>query len=524
MAETKDKTIRDRFKRLDSARSHKLERAREHAQVVMPSLLPDTGFGQDDDLPVPWSAMPAEGVMNLSTQLVDVLYPLNNLPFFELSLSTELDIAGVNTTAERQVLDRIGRRVMEQFLPTNYRSALFMSMQHLIVIGDVLLHERDDYSFQVFRLDQYVVLRRPNGQPVEIIVQEWVNPDSIPEELKGISKDGAQKEAGTENQFEAVYTRLFFDDETKLWNVEREFRTSKFDTGTSYSVLPYFPLRWSAVAGEDYGRSLIEDAFGDIIALEALSKSLVDGAVMNSEWRWLCNPGGHTEPEDFDNSQNGATIAGIEGDLTFLQAGAQAQLIAVLTAVQDREQRLGRRFLMNSAVQPEGERVTARQVTILAHELERALGGVLTLQAGDIQIPVVRRTMYQMSTDLLIPPGLAPFTENPDSLLKIKVKAGLEVLRRELDNQKLMAFAQVAATLPAEAQALINWGEWLNQWIVTFGIEPTGLVKSPEQVAAEATAAAAEQRAMEARQASDKAVVAAASRPPPPQGEEVRGG
>lgn len=514
MPHTEQNTLRDRFKDFDSQRSDKLRRAREAAKLTIPGLLPEQGISGDDELPIPYSSVPAEGVLALSSRMVSVLYPLNNVPFYELGVSDSLEAAGEDTTEEQKVLERVSRRGMQQLAPTNMRSALYVAQQHLQVVGDVLLFQKDNYDFQVYRLDQYVVRRMPDGEWREIIVEEWVDPEYLPEEIQNFpthaEKQSVGGGTGPENKLEAIYTQIIWNPETEVYDVKREFRERVFDSGTTYVVPPYYPLRWVAVAGEDYGRSLIEDAMGDVMALDVLGKALIDGSIMNATAYWGINPGGITEMRDFDEAVNGQSIPAVPGDIFPIQAENQAQVAVTLQAITVREQRLGRRFLMNTLVQPEGERVTARQVSIIAAELEQALGGALSLQSRDIQIPIVRRTLYKMAVDEIIPPDMADFIADPDSILQLNVKAGLEVLQREAENEKLTTIAQAVAQLPPEAQQVFNWPNWLNKWMTSFGIETTGLLKTAEQLEAERQAALDEQRALQAEAAGQQALVSAA--------------
>ena len=507
-------TLVERYKAFDTRRNAKMKRSREYAKLTIPGLLPDQSIGGDDSLPVPYSSMPAEGITALSARMVSVLYPLNNVPFFELGLDDELEIEGEDTTDESAVLTRIAKRAMQQLQPTNLRSALYVVQQHLQVVGDVLLFQKDNYDFQVFRLDQYVVRRTPDGDWREIIVQEWVDPEYLPDDVRDFPHkkvEDSNSGVGPDKDLEAIYTQIKWNAEEKRYDVKREFREKTFDDDTFYEVSPYFPLRWVAVAGEDYGRSLIEDAHGDVRMLDMLRKALVDGSIMNATAFWGINPGGITEMRDFDNAVNGMAISAVEGDIFAIQATNQAQVATTLAAIDALETRLGRRFLMESVVQPQGERVTAIQIRRIAAELEQVLGGALSIQSRDILIPMIRRTLYKMAVDEIITVAMAPFLADPASILKLNVKAGLEVLQREALNEKLLQIAQVVSQLPPEAQATLIWPAWMMQFLVSFGIETTGLVKTPEVMEAERQAAMEEQRSLQAEAAGQQALSAAAT-------------
>ncbi len=507
-------TLNERYKAFDARRAAKLRRSREYAKLTIPSLLPEQSIGSEDERPVPYSSMPAERVTALSARMVSVLYPLNNVPFFELGVDDQLEAEGEDTTQESAILSRIARRTMQQLQPTNFRSALYVAQQHLQVVGDVLLFQKDNYDFQVYRLDQYVVRRTPDGEWREIIVQEWIDPEYLPEEIRNFphgQTENVDGGLGPDNDLEAIYTQIKWNDEEERYDVKREFREKIFDDDTFYEVSPYFPLRWVAVAGEDYGRSLIEDAHGDVRMLDMLRKALIDGSIMNATAFWGINPGGITEQRDFDNAVNGMSIGAVQGDIFTIQAENQAQVAVTLQAINALETRLGRRFLMNTLVQPEGERVTATQIRTIAAELEQVLGGAISIQSRDIQIPVIRRTLYKMAVDEIIPPDMAEFLADPESILKLTVKAGVEVLQREAQNEKLLQIAQVVSQLPPEAQAVLIWPAWMMQFLVSFGIETTGLVKTPEVMEAERQAVMEEQRSLQAEQAGQQALSAAAT-------------
>lgn len=486
-------TIEEKFKTLDSKRNQKLQRARAHAELSVPGLLPRQGHSCEQELNVPYNTTAAEGVMALAARMVSVIQPLNNIPFFALQLNEALIPEGEDNTERETQLARFDRRVMDQLGSSNLRSALFTALQHLIVCGDCLVLEKDDYNFQVFRVDQYVVRRNNLGEWREIITQEWVDPEFLPDELQKY-KTMTPSAKGGYNDREPVYTEIRYNGSTKQFDVRREFRGQVFEANVYYEVPPYFPLRWTAVTGENYGRSLIEETFGDIRTLDALSKALVEGSILNSEHRWGINPAGITEIADWENSINGDTIPAVNGDIFPIQAENQAQIAITLDAVQRRESRLGRRFLMNAYTQPTGERVTAAQVRVLANELEQTLGGVLSMSAREIQIPIVRRTIYQMARDELLPVELKQLIIDPNGRLKLAVRAGLEALNREVENEKLSMIAEQLKNLPEDAQKVFIWPVWVQRWLSSYGVETTGLVKTQEQVAQEEAMAAQQQR------------------------------
>lgn len=486
-----NKTIAARFQALDSRRSVLLTRAQEYAELSIPALYPRNGLSETSELPVPFSATTARGISRLASRLVSAIYPLNNVPFFALELDDAEPVQGVDPTEEQKVLGRIERRVMRKLASTNLRSALFTSFQHLQVLGNVVLYVNDNYNLSTYRIDNTVIRRRPDGEWHELIIREWIDPSMLPEIL---TDNGFTNVDSDQAEMEAMYTRVVNNHKGGC-DIEREFREKKFDAGT-YRVSPYIVLGWNLLSGENYARSLIEDSLGDIRAVEAMAEALLDAIAANSEYRFGVNPAGITEIHDLQDSVNGAFVPAAEGDVFGIQLGNQAQVEAAQRCVTMKEGTLGHTFLLNSAVQPQGERVTATQVKLIAQELEQALGGVFSDVSRDLQIPLVRRFMAQMLRDgLLIPDNdeaaqeFLTALEEPDGILSIKVKSGLEALNREVENEKMGEIMKVAVQLPEAAQQAFIWPGLLNRWISTYGVEPTGIVRSVQQIEAESQAA-----------------------------------
>jgi hypothetical protein len=200
----------------------------------------------------------------------------------------------------------------------------------------------------------------------------------------------------------------------------------------------------------NYGTGLVEEYAGDFEALSTLSESVVDGAVLGTEYRWMVNPNGMTSVEDLNNSKNGDALPGMPTDVAPSQGG-NPQAIATAEQVLDRyERRVSRGFLMGSAVIRDAERVTTEEVRLTANELETAYGGVYSTLAASLQRPVARWLFDQIELDL------------KEADLKITIVTGLDALSRsgDLENFRLAMgdIAAVASTPPA-LQERIKWDE-----------------------------------------------------------------
>lgn len=499
-------TLKVRFDNLDQRRKVLLHRAQEYAELSIPSLYPRSGLSETSELPVPFSASTARGVSRLASRLVSAIYPLNNVPFFALELDEAEPVQGEDPTEEQKVLSRMERRIMRKLSTTNLRSTLFAAFQHLQVVGNCVLYINDNYNLSLYRIDNFVIRLRPDGEWHELLIREAIDQSMLPEMLKEEGHAEVDSDSKADAIPEYLYTKVINNHKGGC-SVEREFKGRKLvkpeNTG-DYKVCPYLPLGWTHVAGENYYRGLIEDNLGDIRALEVMAESLLDAMAANSEYRFGVNPAGITEIHDLQSSVNGAFVPAADGDVFPIQLGNQAQVEAAQRSVTMKEQTLGQTFLLNSAVQPQGDRVTATLVRLLANELEQALGGVFSDVSRALQIPLVRRFMYMMLKDgLLIPEddeasaAMQKSLEDPDGILAVKVKSGLEALSREVENEKMVQIMEIVKNLPEAGQQAVIWPGLLNRFVSTFGVEPKGIIYTVDEMAQQAQAqqAAAMQQA-----------------------------
>jgi hypothetical protein len=292
---------------------------------------------------------------------------------------------------------------------------------------------------------------------------------------------------GPSNDHKPFFTEIEWYPETKKWEVEKEYCGKIVETGT-YTVCPYIPQVWSRIAGEDYGRSLVEEHIGDIRTLESITKSMVEAAAANAEFRIGVDPTGITEVTDLQDTQNGDFVPARQNDVFPIQLLKQIDMSPMGTIRQDLSMQLGRTFLLQSSVQRSGDRVTATEIREVAEELDQTLGGIFSGMARDIQIPVVKRTMTLMARDKLVPAEMLKLISGSGPL-NLKVRTGLEALNREVTNSLLAQWAAVISQQPAVAP-YIDWYGWAIKWTSSFGLEPVGLVKTPQQLQQEQQAQA----------------------------------
>lgn len=500
-----NRSLREWFDALDQDRNCALDRKREHSMLSVPSLLPWEGRAVNTQLEVPYDSTVADGVNSLSSQIASVVFPLNGQPVFEIDNSQPFNPAGQDDSDMDESLSRFARYTMQTLQPTNLRSQINLVYNHLIVVGDVLIHQQDDFNFRLFRADQYVTRRMHEGDWVDLIIKEQVNPEWHPD-LAGIPKKGGLSQSSLstqEEQWECLYTYIHKDPETGVQTKRQEFRDQTVGKEETREVASYFPARWKALIGESTGISFIEDNFGDVRTIDALAKALLDANLLNAEYRWGVNPAGITELQDMLDSRNGDFVPAAQGDVFPLQFQNSAATQFTQVAVQALRETLRRKFLQFQA--RDAERVTSVEIQKTAQQLEGSLGGVLSMAANEVQEPIVRSTLFLMGEKGMIPKQIVEEIKKADGLVKLRIRAGLEILNREAEREKLDGMIQRVSAMPPQAHEALEWTNIMKDYWAANGLETVGRVKSAEQLQQERQQA---QQAAIAAQAAQQGVQA----------------
>ena len=476
-----DQTIAGRFNHLDSVRSLKLERSRYMASLTLPTLLPPEGVTNTVEMPKPYSSVAARGVINMSSRMLSALIPLNDLPFFKFDMA---DGTEPNTEAFGY-MEALANQVYNKLTTDNMRESIFMALQQLIVAGDVLLVMDDDYSFRVYRLDQYVVRRDIDGSVVEIIYLDWKpkNPNnSAYESYDNQFFPSSWNSMSGMPDYEAYFNRVVWNEDENTWDFwSEDSEGNKIDSGV-FIASPFMALRWMGVTGEDYGRSHCEEILGDMETLEAYTKSMIDGMTAASTFWVAVDPAGITELDDIAESPNGAFVGARQQDV-FTVSPAQTispQLSACQTAVDGMRREVGNAFLLGSAGVRQAERVTATEVRMMGMEIENVLGGAFSSIARSLLQPIIRRTITLMIKDGLIDDRLAAEL-TIDGQLSVNVVTGLQALSRDADLTKLMQMGEMVRNLPPEAVQSFKWTEYASSLISAIGFDPRNWVASEEE-------------------------------------------
>lgn len=480
----KYKTGASLYSELESPRQTYLERARECAELTIPTLVPPEGNSYATTYPTPWQGIGARGVNNLAAKLLLALFP-PNAPFFRLMVDEyRLKKMGGDERVKTEIekaLAEIERAVMKEVETSALRVPIFEALKHLIVTGNTLLYFPEDGGLRVFKLENYVVKRDAFGNVLHIVTKETIAPSALPDEAKKLlrPKEGGSEDYSHEKSVD-LYTCVHRED--KKWEVYQQINGATVPDSEGYYPIekcPFIPLRYSRVDGEDYGRGLVEEYLGDLRALEGLSKAVVEGSAAASKVVFLVKPTGTTKAKTLAEAKNGSFVSGNREDVAALQVEKYADFRVAKEMMVEIQSRLGFAFLLNTSIQRQAERVTAEEIRYMAQELETALGGAYSILSQEFQLPMVSRLMERMGKEGRLP----KLPKN--NLIKPMIVTGVEALGRGNDLNKLdMFLAGIAQIFGPEALGqYVNVEDYLKRRATALGIETEGLIKSAEEIA-----------------------------------------
>lgn len=509
-----------RYAALSTLRDPYLQRARECALLTIPALMPADGSNGSSRYPTPYQSVGARGVNNLASKLLLTLIPASS-SFFRFAIDDfaleELTQQEGLRAAVEEGLGRIERAVMSDIESSPLRTVGFETFKQLVNGGNALLHLPRDSDPRMYRMDKYAVKRSPSGVPLEIIVREEVSPSALDPDVLALLPEEVQQQVAqgaTDVKMVPLFTVVRRDG--KVYREYQEINDLHIPgTDASYPLdrLEWLPLRFIRVDGEDYGRGYVEEYLGDLKGLEGLEKAILFGAAAAAKVLFLVSPNGTTKMKDVAEAPSGAVRQGNSADVSVLQMQKYADFRVALEKSANLQQRLSYAFLLNTAIQREGERVTAEEIRYMAQELEDALGGIYSIMSQEFQRPLVALTMAKLQRTRKLP-------ALPKGAVKPVIVTGLEALGRGQDLRRLDEFLNgLPPAIAQEAIAYLNVGDYLNRRATSLGLDKKGLIKSADEVAQE-RAAAAQQQTMQTLMdkgtapAINAAAAAQASAPP----------
>lgn len=482
-----------------------LDRKQRLAEMTIPSALPDSNYkAQTDALTNGASSLGAQGATNIINKLMLAMFA-PGISFLRLEMQSaekqrfmeQMELQDDSLITD--VLANGEREAMKTLEQSGSRPHIYEGLAHLVTVGDVLMDLSDSAVISFISVRDYAVKRNRKGKVLRLVFCEKLRVMDLEDEAR--------------TEFERAQPECRYDDEVTIYTVVKwakgmyrstvwveDVQLSQRHSGKwTAENMPYRALTWRLPIGQDYGVSLAEDYANDLVIHDAVSESLADGAVLASQFRWACNPGGMTDPSVVEAGANGSVVPASKGDLSLIFANIGQQLQSVTSVEELYSRRLGRGFLMNTAVTRNAERVSVEEVRIQANELEQSLGGVYSRLAIDMQGPIARWSLRRAKIDI------------KGTKIDPTIITGLDALSRSADLERLMGFLQDItnlSTLPPEIRMRLNEGPIIADMAAGRGVDRGKYVASDAEYEARMQQQAQQQMEQQAATAGASAAVA----------------
>ncbi|MGX9389627.1 portal protein [Nitrobacteraceae bacterium UC4449_H16] len=455
-------TLQNRWDQLDAKKSGYKTRSEQYAKWTLPFLFPaDSGSENNSEQQLSNDSIGARSVNHLSNKVVSTLFRPQG-PFFRLSLSAEqlkkieslsegadpAEVAELLSKVEKE-LNGTEREAIEYLDMVAYRPQATLAAQLLVATGNALVYHPKGKPVQVFTLRDYCVVRDLSGIVIEIMTRECKAFETFLPSVQEQLRAGKRTNEYEDTTDVTVYTQIKLNGDGKFY-AKQEAGFVALDTdGASWpvDVLPWIPLTWTLVRGEDYGRGLVEDYAGAFHAIEVLTQSLINLAGIMGDIKFLVNPASLIDVVALNNSLAGSYHAGKKDDVSAIQTDKNSDANFIVTMIERFEKQIAQAFLLNSSVTRNAERVTAEEIRIQANELEMSVGGIYSRLALQWQGPTANITLDHIN-----------FKGVHDGI-KPKIITGMDSLSRqgELDNvRQWIGDLAMLEAVPEDIRSVIN--------------------------------------------------------------------
>lgn len=425
-------------------------KSRQYAHWTLPKLMAHLcHHGTAEVIERDYQEMGALLVNNLASKLTALLFPTNR-PFFGINVSPRLAQAaadkGVDETALLSGLAQLEMEASQSvFLNSSYHQ-LTMAVAHLIVTGNCVLFRDSKLKRTVtYGLQSYGIRRTGSGMVADLVIREY-------ESFAGLSRN-IQAMLATRfphkyrlDRYDVnveVYTRITRqegDSGRIYYTVAQEIDGFIIGTAGTYPehLCPWQAPTWSLIAGEHYGRGMVEDYAGGFASLSDKSEALALYGISAMKYINLVQPGSGHNIDDLRNAETGDYVQGTNGAVTVQEAGDGQKIIAMRQEIVATFQNLARAFMYQANTR-DAERVTAFELRQQAQEANTGLGGQYSALAESFQAPMAHLLLTEVNPATL--QGIITGDMNPDII------AGLPALSRGIDVQNIMQAAQDAAAI-----------------------------------------------------------------------------
>ncbi len=382
---------------------------------------------------------------NLAAKLAAILIPAN-VPFIKVEPSAALiKRAEENGTSAAELDSALAKMEMDAskriFLNASYNQ-IVQALKYLIVTGNVLIHRDSEVKqTSAYGPNQFSIRRDGRGRMLDCVLREAVAFDGLDPEVRTAlrAKNPARISAGSFDISLELYTRINcgYLKGNKVYIVSQEIEGMPVGTPSVYPehLCPYMAPTWNLLAGEHYGRGLVEDMAGGFAKLSDSSEALALYGISAMKFINLVAPGQGANLDEIQAAETGEYVQGQKDSINIYEAGDGNKIAAMAAIIDATFQNLARAFMYTGQAR-NSERTTAYELRLQAGEANTVLGGQYSSLAESLQVPLGHLLLTEVH------PGMLEGIISGD--IKLDIIAGSAALGRAAGAQSLLAVAQTA--------------------------------------------------------------------------------
>ena len=430
-----------------------IAKCKQYAHWTLPQLLADLQQAHNNRVVVErdYQEIGALLVNHLATKLARLLFPTTN-PFFRAEVSPALlKTATEHSISEQEFQTSISKLEIDSarrlFMNASY-AQLILALKHLIVTGNVLLYrDSKESKCTAYGLQSFGIRRDGRGNLLDCVLREYTYVEALSPDIQTTLKATDKTKYSRPEQSVCIYTRIkrSMHGTNVGYEVTQEVDLTPIGEGSWYPqhLCPWFAPTWSVIAGEHYGRGMVEDYAGGFAKLSDLSEAHALYSIEMMRVIHLVSASAGTDIDDLQNAETGEYLRGDPDSVNAHESGDAMKLEQAAKEIERVFQRLAKAFMYQANVR-DAERVTAYELQREAQEAENALGGVYSALSDGLQVPLAHVLMHEAKPEIL-----AGFISGE---VKLDVVAGIPALGRTSDVQNLLMAAQELATVIPIAQ------------------------------------------------------------------------
>lgn len=369
-------------------------------------------------------------------------------------------------------------------------SAIDFSLTH----GDVCMCIRPDFTFEVFRAEQWYVVRDGQGLELRLGVIRKIDPATLP---PACIEKCAFPTGWMSKPLHERMVKVFTDYQ---WTPEGKWKqTDECNGETIYEATHeearYFPLPWHLIPGNQYGSAYFETCYAKLLSLDHLNGAKTDLVNICADAKWGIDRNSTIRPDRLIGPTGsfieGAIVAnGVVQDIGAVNLQKHQDLNEVRLESRLTEEDLAKGLGIDNELLPSGDRVTRLHVEEVVGRLNSTRDGS-THSFIETFSNKITRACYDVATE-------RGMFKNPpasfDGKWSMRMTTGPLAMARSANINKIAAFAQITATITqAELPQRINKETLILSVAEDMGLDlskhrKTDAQMQQEQAAAEASA------------------------------------